>query len=161
VAVPSEGGHTDFPFISKREYEFQEFLLQKLGHKYVTGNKVVSGQGLSYIHEFLTGEKCEPQKVAAGFTPESETLEWASRFYGRTCRNYALETLALGGVYIAGGVAAKTPELIKHRAFETEFHTSSTMADLLQKVPVFLIKNEESGLWGAALRGMLNIRKAS
>ncbi|MFQ5842326.1 MAG: glucokinase, partial [Thermodesulfobacteriota bacterium] len=46
VAVPSEGGHASFPFISEREFAFQEFLLQQLGQEYVTANTVVSGKGL-------------------------------------------------------------------------------------------------------------------
>lgn len=29
VAVPSEGGHANFPFVSKGEFEFQEFLLKE------------------------------------------------------------------------------------------------------------------------------------
>jgi len=31
--------------------------MQELGEKYVTGNHIVSGKGLSLIHHFLTGEK--------------------------------------------------------------------------------------------------------
>jgi glucokinase len=159
VAVPSEGGHANFPFESKQEFEFQKYLLQKIGHRYVTGNKVVSGQGLSYIHAFLTGEEYEPQEVTARFNSDSETLQWASRFYGRACRNYALETAAVGGLYIAGGVAAKVPDLVRHPAFKSEFRISSTMADLLKKIPLFLMRNEESGLWGGAFLGLQMLRK--
>jgi glucokinase len=75
------------------------------------------------------------------------------------CRNYALETLSLGGLYIAGGVAARTPELITHEIFATEFRSSPTMSKILEKIPVFLITNEESGLWGAALLGLQTLKK--
>lgn len=159
AAVPSEGGHANFPFESSREFEFHDFVLKKLGHKYVTGNKVVSGKGLSYIHKFLTGEECEPADITKKFTHESETLQWASRFYGRACRNYALETLALGGVYVAGGLASKVPALLKHKAFEAEFRNSSTMSDVLAKIPVYMMGDEESGLWGAAFFAMQNLKK--
>lgn len=154
IAVPSEGGHANFPFVSKQESEFREFLLKELGDKYITGNKVVSGKGLSCIHQFLTGKRIEPHEVVEEFLYHPETLEWASRFYGRVCRNYALEILALGGLYIAGGVAAKTPELLTHKAFAVEFRSSDTLADLLGKIPVFLIKDENSGLWGGAVLGL-------
>jgi glucokinase len=63
IAVPSEGGHANFPFSSDRECEFQEFLLKELGEAYVTNNHIVSGRGLSYIHRFLTGEVLEPAEV--------------------------------------------------------------------------------------------------
>jgi glucokinase len=159
IALPSEGGHTNFPFTSKRECEFQEFLLQELGEAYVTNNHIVSGRGLSYTHRFLTGEILEPEDVALRFQDNSETLIWAARFYGRTCRNYALENLARGGVYVAGGVAAKSPKLLTHNAFKAEFYSSNTMAAILKEIPVFLIRDEESGLWGAAYFGLQHLKE--
>jgi glucokinase len=160
VAVPSEGGHANFPFVSDREFEFQEFLLRELGEEYVTANTIVSGRGLSSIHRFLTGETLKPQEVTAKLTPNSETLIWAARFYGRACRNYALETLALGGLYVSGGVAPKVPSLVTHEAFATEFRSSRTLSAVLEKIPVYLNKNEESGLWGAAFLGLQELKKA-
>lgn len=153
IAMPSEGGHASFPFESEIEFELQEFMKRELGDAYITGNKVVSGTGLSCIHHFLTGEKLEPQEVTERFADYHETLEWASRFYGRVCRNFALDTLALGGMYVAGGVAARTPEIVRHEAFEVAFRSSDTMSGLLSHIPVFLIKDQNSGLWGAAVLG--------
>ncbi len=153
AAVASEGGHADFPFVSEREFKFQEFLMLELKEKYITSNSVVSGKGLSSIHAFLTGERLDPQEIAAKSSPDSETFAWTARFYGRVCRNYALEIVAIGGVYVAGGVAARIPELLKHKNFEEEFRSSATMGGLLKKIPVFLINNQESGLWGSALYG--------
>ena len=157
VALPSEGGHTNFPFTSRRECEFQEFLLQELGEPYLTANHIVSGRGLSYIHRFLTGEILEPNEVTSKLHINSETLIWAARFYGRTCRNYALGNLARGGIYVVGGVAAKSPALLTHNAFKTEFYCSKTMAHILKDIPLFLIRNEESGLWGAAFFGLQHL----
>lgn len=153
LALPSEGGHACFPFISPQEFSFQEFCQKKSGQKHITGNLVVSGRGLRYIHWFLTGEDLEPQEVTARFTPECETLAWAAKFYGRVCRDYVLEVLALGGLYIAGGVAARNPEILTHENFRNEFLDSPTMGHLLADIPVFLIDNQDSGLWGAAFYG--------
>jgi len=151
IAIPSEGGHTNFPFVSAREFGYQQFLLKERKDHYITGNTVVSGEGLSYLHHFLTGRKLEPSEVAKEFYLYSETLEWASRFYARVCRNYVLETLAMAGLYIAGGVAARTPELLTHPVFEREFRNSDTLAGLLANIPVSLIRDENSGLWGGAV----------
>lgn len=159
LAVPSEGGHTNFPFVSKKEFDFQNFLIRELGEVYITGNTVVSGRGISLLHLFLTGEKLGPKEVISKLLPDTETLKWAARFYGRVCRNYALETLSLGGLYVSGGVAARTPELITHKTFATEFRSSPTMSKILEQIPVFLISNEESGLWGAALLGLQTLKK--
>jgi glucokinase len=153
VAVPSEGGHASFPSVSDTEFKFQKFVMKELGEEYVTGNHIVSGKGLSLAHQFLTGEKLEPKDVMTRCAPACETLAWAARFYGRACRNYALEVLSLGGIYIAGGVAAKLPAMLTHKAFSQEFRSSRTMSKILARIPVFLITNQESGLWGAALLG--------
>jgi glucokinase len=152
LVVPSEGGHADFPFGGGREQQYQNFLLEKCGGSYLSGNTVVSGQGLSYLHEFLAGAELSPAQVVREFPAHPETHAWAARFYGRVARNYVLETLALGGLYIAGGVAAKAPELLEHPAFREEFHHSPTMGHLLRRVPVRLISDENSGLWGAAIQ---------
>jgi glucokinase len=153
AALPSEGGHANFPFVSQQECQFQEFLLRERGDKYITGNIVVSGRGLSYIHQFLNGERLKPEEVAGIISEHPETLGWMSRFYARACRNFVLETLALGGLYIAGGVAANIPELVTGKDFEIEFRSSDTLPHLLNKVPVFLVKDENSGLWGGAFFG--------
>lgn len=160
IAVPSEGGHADFPFDGEEEFEFQKFLLSELPDAYVTGNVVVSGRGLSLLHRFLTGDDLAPEEVGAKLTPRSETLRWAARFYGRAARNYALATLAMGGVYIAGGVAARSPQLVTHEAFREEFRCSSTLHAVLANIPVFLIRDQESGLWGAGYLGMLRLSQA-
>jgi glucokinase len=158
VAVPSEGGHCAFPFESQHEFEFMQFLMDELRAPYVETEFVVSGRGLSLVHQFLSGEKLTPAEVSAGLSQDSETLVWMARFFGRTCRNYALQVLARGGVYIAGGVAAKMPMLVAHPAFEQQFFSSKTMAPMLKKIPVYLNTNEESGLWGAAFFAKLTLR---
>ena len=159
AAMPSEGGHANYPFVSQEECTFQEFLVKEYGEEYITINTVVSGKGLSLIHRFLTGENLKPKEVVATFSPDSPTLAWAARLFGRVCRNYALDVLALGGVYFAGGVAAKTPELLTHEAFAREFRSSKTMGTLLETIPVFLITDEISGLWGGAFYGLQELTK--
>ena len=153
LSVPSEGGHGNFAFETQQEYDYMKFLLVETGGEYVENEMVVSGKGLSYVHQFLTGEKLEPAGVAAVISPDSQTMGWMARFYGRVCRIYARQVLARGGVYIAGGVAARVPELVLHSEFKTEFYKSASMKPVLQKIPVYLNANEDSGLWGAAVVG--------
>ena len=159
VAVPSEGGHASFPVESPDEAKFAAFLADKLRVPYVTCENVISGKGISFVHEFLTGEVLDPAEVTAGWqnlaedSTTSESLLWCAGLYGRVCRNFALETLALGGIYIAGGVVAKCPILARHRAFAQEFRSSPKHGSLLANIPVLVIKDEESGLWGAAFAG--------
>jgi len=159
VVVPSEGGHSAFPFESQAEFDFMRFLIDELEAPYVEAEFVVSGRGLTLIHQFLTGNKLTAAEVGAGLSQDSKTLRWMARFYGRACRNYAIQVLARGGVYLAGGVAAKIPDIVIHPEFKRQFHRSLTMSPMLEKIPVYLNPNEESGLWGAAFAGMLNLKR--
>lgn len=152
IAVPSEGAHADFPFVSDRECEFMGFLMLANGVSRITYNHVVSGSGLSAIHRFLSEEHLEPYEVAERFPEHPETLAWASRFYGRACRNFVLETLGTGGLYIAGGLAAQNPALVTHDSFCAEFRASDTLGALLRNIPVHLIEDQNSGLWGVAVK---------
>jgi len=154
--VPSEGGHGSFAFESRRETDYMDFLLRQTGAPYIEAETVVSGRGLSLLHRFLTGEDLEPDEVGARLNAGSETLQWLARFFGRVCRDYALQVLALGGVFVTGGVAAKNPGIVTHPEFAAEFRRGRAMGELLARLPVFLNTDEESGLWGAAhcaLRG--------
>ncbi len=161
LAVPSEGGHAAFPFLSGPEYEYQTFLQKSTGFSYLTGNVVLSGRGLRLLQMFLKGEELSPADVASKEfnDPSSRTLEWFSRFYGRAARNFALEALSVGGLYIAGGIAARNPVILSHPAFEEEFRSSPEHQVLMGRIPVFLVTDEQSGLWGAALRGLLELKE--
>lgn len=159
VGAPSEGGHANFAPESGREQEYAQFLASRYGAPYAEWEFVVSGPGLSALHEFLTGERLLPKDVAAKFPEAAETLAWFARFYGRVCRCFALETLALGGLYIAGGVAAKNSEIVKHPEFAREFRSSKTMAEILARIEVKLVDDEDSGLWGAAAYAVEELRR--
>jgi glucokinase len=153
-ALPSVGGHGYFPFLSEREFAFQKFYREKSGEHHITGNLVVSGRGLSCLHWFLTGQKASPEEVTTkGLHAGSETLAWAARFFGRVCRDFALEVFCRGGLYIAGGLAARTPGILCHSDFRKEFVDSPTMGHVLSVMPVFLMDDQNSGLWGAAFYG--------
>jgi len=159
-ALPSEGGHSYFPFLSEREFAFQKFYREKGGEHHITGNLVLSGRGLSYLHWFLTGEKATPEEVTThGLSPASETLAWAAKFYGRACRDFALDVLCRGGLYVAGGVAARTPGILTHEDFRKEFTDSPTMSHILSAMPVLLMDDQNSGLWGAAFFGQQLLRR--
>ena len=155
TAIPSEAGHAAFPFVGEREEAYGAFLRKRLGTAYAIGDHVVSGRGLALAHEFLTGETLSPAEVAAKLRSGVETLEWFARFYGRAARNYALYVLSTGGLYVAGGVAAKNREIVRHPAFLDEFRLSENHAELLAAMPVSLNANESSGLYGAAFYGLL------
>lgn len=153
LAGPSEGGHSTFSAESADEFKFMQFVKETDNLPYVTWEDIISGRGLNRIHRFLTGEDLRPEEVAQKFAESPETAAWSARLYGRAARNFALEVLATGGVFVAGGIAAKNPILVEHPEFERSFRSSRRHERLLSKIPVMLNANQESGLWGAAWLG--------
>lgn len=161
VALPAEGGHAAFPFIGREEGAFAEFAARELHRDYLRGDDVLTGRGLCLLHRFLTGESLAAPVVAAqALCSSSETLSWYSRFYGRMCRNWVLNTLCKGGLYISGGLAARNPLVVRCAAFRNEFYNTTHMKKLLESVPVFLASGTNSGLWGSAWLGTMLLKRA-
>ena len=155
VAVASENGHSAFPFVNGAENDFHTFLRTRLNIPYATGDETVTGRGLAALHQFLTGEKLTPAQVGGqALSKDTPTLKWFSRFYGRACRNWMLSTMCEGGLWIAGGIAAQNPLVVSGKYFIDELYNapyrSKTWDDFLHSVPVYLLEDTNSGLWGAA-----------
>jgi len=154
TALPSEGGHMAFPFVGPEEAEYAEFNRIESGRNWSEGDSVVTGLGLQLVHRFLTGEDLSPKEISSKLAPDSETTKWYARFYARACRNWAIGLMTTGGMFIAGGVAAKNPMFVQVPEFLEEFHNSHVYREFLHSVPVRLNANEASGLYGAAFYGV-------
>ena len=132
-------------------------MLERAGGEYGTLDSVVTGRGLAWLHEFLTGESLPPEQIEKG----TRTFSVFAGFLGRAARNFALETLATGGLFITGGVAARNPEAVISDEFRQEFLSSPKMRDVLMKIPVKLITDQDAGLWGAAECASLSLVKTA
>lgn len=157
--VVSEAGHMGFPFVGPEEAELARFVESRVDAPYADVEDVVSGRGLCLIHEFHTGRCLDAAEVALELGDDSPTLAWFARFYGRVARNWTLAVLALGGLWISGGMAVRTPALVEHPAFLDEFANSTDYRDLLGRVPVRLMVDQDAGLFGAALAGLLALHQ--
>lgn len=150
MAVPSEGGHINYAPESDEEYAFLKFLSKELSVSYPSVEDSLSGRGLSLTHKFVYGEELTPEEVTRKLKDAPKTVEFFARTYGRACRNVALQFVATGGVFIAGGIAARSQELVRHPAFERSFMSSRQHKEMIESIEVKLLDNQESGLWGAA-----------
>jgi len=155
ISLPSEGGHAAFAFVNNDEMDYENFVKDKLHIPYAIGDVIVSGKGLQLLYEFHHGEEIEPKEIDRRIDDNDLVTQWFARFYARVCRQYALAILPLGGMYLAGGVAAKNPSLADHDAFREEFVSSAAHSEMLDQIPVYLNTNEESGLWGGAFYGLI------
>ncbi len=178
---PSEGGHADFAPRSELEFQLLHYLLEKHAISRVSVERVVSGQGIVSIYQFLrdrnfatesaelaqvvrnweqgAGKRSELPDPAAAISKAAITDRLAGRTmeifidaYGAAAGNLALKLLPYGGLYVAGGVTAKNMPLIRDGSFLSAFSHKGRMSLLLDKVPVHLVTNQSAGLIGAALR---------
>jgi|ETNmetMinimDraft_2_1059921.scaffolds.fasta_scaffold03276_2 glucokinase len=147
VPLASEGGHADLVLDHSK---IRAFLMKRKKRELVYED-VLSGKGLSLIFEFFSGKKVDASEVfsfrksAAG----KKTVALFVSVYARACRNFALETLCTGGLYLAGGIAVKHPWLFG-ADFKKEFRRGP-LQKTLRSIPIYLIRNEHVGLLGASV----------
>ncbi len=149
VAVPSEGAHVDFSPTTEFGWRLRNYLAKK--HGYCQWGTVLSGSGLQGIYHFLSGKKAEPEAITASQEKLARNaVDVFVHYYGSEAGNLALKAKATGGVYIAGGIAPKIIKQLKSKVFAKAFTTKPRMDHLLKKIPIFVVKNEQAGLLGAA-----------
>jgi glucokinase len=180
---PSEGGHADFAPRSELEFQLLRYLLDKHQISRVSVERVVSGQGIVAIYQFLrdrefahetpeiaeaittwerqTGlstKTVDPAAVIAIAAAEGgdrlcqKTMEIFASAYGAEAGNLALKLLPYGGLYVAGGIAAKNLTLMTAGKFLKAFAHKGRVSPLLDRVPVHIVLNPQVGLIGAALK---------
>ena len=152
--IPTEGGHADFA--PQDEEQARLFLALHARYGHVSWERLISGMGLVNIFTFLGGEEIDPAAIAeladAGDARAMHTFEIFVDLYGAEAGNMALRVLARGGVFLAGGIAAKNIPRFTDGRFTEAFLRKGRFRALLETIPVDLIMNEEVGLMGAVER---------
>lgn len=150
-AVTTEGGHQDFGPQDEEQARLFLYLQERYGH--VSWERVVSGMGLVNIFTFLGGEEIDAADIAAlaekGDPRARRTVEIFVDCYGAEAGNMALRVLARGGVFLAGGVAAKNIPWFTDGRFVEAFVRKGRFQELMETIPVDLITREDVGLLGA------------
>jgi len=150
--VPGEGGHADFAPQDEEQTGLFLHLHRQYGH--VSSERVISGTGLVNIFTYLSGEEDATaaeiaERADAGDALATRTFAIFVDAYGAEAGDLALRHLARGGVYLAGGVAAKNVHRFTDGAFLTAFTRKGRFSDVMKTIPVDLIMNEQVGLIGA------------
>lgn len=79
-----------------------------------------------------------------------QALELFVSLYGAEAGNLAMKMLAVGGVFIAGGIAPKILPKLTGGSFMDAFLAKGRLRRVLEAMPVRVIVNERVGLLGAA-----------
>lgn len=162
VPVATEGGHADFSPGTDQQADLWKFLKKR--NPFVSTEQILSGRGFQNIHEFLS-----PYDKHPGFDPTTDpapeitrralanecpvcvaTLNLWVDIYGGEAGNFALRSLARGGIYIAGGIAVKVLPKLKDGRFAGAAHRKEKLEDFLSLIPITVVLNQDCPLMGAA-----------
>jgi glucokinase len=173
--LPTEGGHTDFAPRTDLEIRLLNYLRDR--HDRVSVERVVSGQGIQAIYEYLRDAGIVPEspEVAAQINDPTtdnssvisqyalsgqdtlceKTLELFVAAYGAEAGNLALKSLPRGGLYLAGGVADKILPKMQDGSFIRNFQDKGRMKPILESLRVSLILDRA----GVALKGAAQVAR--
>jgi glucokinase len=166
---PSEGGHCDFAPRNEDEIDLLRYLRQKYNGR-ISFERIVSGQGLSNVYEFLREVRGieEPAWLAERLRSEDpnavitelamaakseiceKTTDMFVSAYGAEAGNLALKILSVGGLYVGGGIAPRILEKLKDGSFVKAFTDKGRLSQLLVNTPVRVILESRTALIGAA-----------
>lgn len=169
LPIPSEGGHGDFAARNETEITLLQYLRRILKGR-VSTERVVSGIGIQNVYAFLRDDqkmdepawlrdrmKNEDPNAVIGECAEDgsseicvRTMEIVTAAYGAEAGNLALKLLALGGVYLGGGIAPKILKFLSGGKFMEAFLDKGRLSPMLQMIPVRVILDDTCALLGAA-----------
>jgi glucokinase len=174
-AHPSEGGHADFAPTDVLELGLLRYLWDQYEH--VSNERVCSGLGLPNIYAYLkaSGYADEPTWLAERLAQAQDatpvivsnaldqeeccalcegTLRTFVSILGAEAGNLVLKTMATGGVYLGGGISPRILPALDEGVFLRAFCHKGRMRELLARVPVHVILNDQAALLGAAAYGL-------
>lgn len=173
VPIPSEGGHADLPVQTEEDVQLINFIKKiRQIHQPITYEEVLSGRGLENIylclkekindsHDKYLSEIDESTEKAALISKYrnvnetcKETFKIFTKYYARCAKNFVLDTMATGGLYIAGGIASKNKDVFASSNFIKEFENAYRRSDILKKIPIYVIINYDISLHGACFAAM-------
>ena len=166
LALPTEGGHSDFAPRSPLEIELWHFLAARYPD-HVSNERVVSGSGLGALYDFFASRAPrEPRSVskrlaegdrnaaiaelglARAYRPAARAVDLFAEIYGAETGNMVVRELALGGVFVTGGIARKVVTG-RRELFLAAMRKKGRFATMLADVPVAVVTDPFVGVHGA------------
>jgi glucokinase len=157
--VVGEGSHAGFAPETRMQFEVLKQLRQRFDR--VSSERLISGPGLENIYWALCKIRGEPTTNITAAEVFSRVLakedpiavEATQMFYealGQIAGNLALMLGAFDGIYLAGGIVKRYPDLLNSSSFRSGFENKGRHRSLMEKIPTLLILHPQPGLLGAS-----------
>ena len=168
---PSEGGHIGLPVTGEETLQLWKHLRERFPGP-PGAESAVSGPGIGTLFRFLVAsgrypgtsaaeailalpEKDQPAAIARGGSDPvcRRAMEIFVELYARVCADLCAAFLPRGGLYLAGGIAAKNADhfLGGHRfmaSFERNYRPH--IDAIARATPVYIVRDYAVSLYGAA-----------
>jgi len=164
----TEAGHTTFAPVDAEQHQLRDNLAIQYGH--VSYERILSGPGIEDMYHHLSKPAPSSEKRSAQWINEQASsgneiaqraMRLFARIFGAFAGNLAVTFKPRGGLYITGGVSAKTAHWLQGDNFLRAFAHKGRMSGLAMATPVYLVDNERVGLQGAIQFAMIDIEKES
>jgi glucokinase len=162
VPVATEGGHMSFAPRGDDQVAVLKILAKRFGH--VSIERVLSGPGIENIYAALEeiAGRISPALAAEDISERAEQGDAACRaaqdmfcsIYGAVAGDFALAHGARGGVYIAGGIAAKIEAYLQKSDFRARFEDKGRLSYFVKPIPTKLILEPNAAFMGAAFASL-------
>lgn len=162
--VPGEGGHIDLAPVTARDFAIWPHIEEPFGtgpFRRIAGETLLCGSGLVRLYraivaaDGLTPRFDDPSAITAAAIEGSdaaarEALSLFCVHLGRLAGNLALAFMARGGVFLAGGIAAKIAHFIEGSDFRAAFIDKAPHQAMMDRMPTSVIVHPEPALAGIA-----------
>jgi len=161
--VPTEAGHAALAACSSRTGRVIQMFSKDDGR--TTVESVLSGRGLRRLARATQGESISVWPEEQEGTGPGTQDEWDGPLHRESippqamdvfiellashCSDLVLNTLALGGVFLVGGICQLLSEPLSDGRFQRTFSRDTPMSGLLSQVPCYVVTHPDVGLLGA------------
>jgi len=159
VPITGEGGHVGCAPETPLQTEIIEVLRKKFER--VSAERLVAGAGVENIYAALlviNGVRSAPLEAPEIFArarnnSDDLAVQAVNVFFemlGQMAGDLALTMSAADGVYIAGGIAKRYPDMLLQSGFRQAFESKGRHRHIMSRIPTLLITHDQPGLLGAA-----------
>ena len=149
----SEYGHARITVASEEQNSIIKHL--EKNSPFVSYEHILAGLGLNRLDQILNqrNDRSPADVLAAAEAGDLQAKEVGNQlagFAGQAFGDFALMNMALGGVYLIGGVARAMMPYLKKDNFKNNFYQRGQFSDIMKKISVQVILDDFAALKGCA-----------
>ena len=137
--------------------EKQKLIVKQLeeNSSFISYENILAGSGLNRLDKVLNRrEDRSPSDILeaakVGDLKAKNVGSQLAGFAGQAFGDFALMNMALGGVYLIGGVARAMRPYLKEENFKQNFYNRGNFSEIMKKISVHLILDDYAALKGCA-----------